>query len=80
MGLQPLVLTDRAKMVALLRMIPFVERNHNLLNLGLEEPARVTFEYRVSLFRTNDSITQFWSQPGEARRVWGEPFDLVAIS
>ena len=33
-GLQPSALTERAKMVALLRMIPFVERNYNLVELG----------------------------------------------
>lgn len=33
-GLEPAVLSDRAKMVILLRMIPFVERNYNLVELG----------------------------------------------
>lgn len=33
-GLEPSALTDRAKWVALLRMIPFVERNFNLVELG----------------------------------------------
>ncbi len=33
-GLEPLALTDRAKMVVLLRMVPFVERNFNLVELG----------------------------------------------
>jgi ATP-dependent Lon protease len=33
-GLQPSALPERAKMVALLRMIPFVERNYNLVELG----------------------------------------------
>lgn len=33
-GLEPGALTDRAKMVVLLRMIPFVERNYNLVELG----------------------------------------------
>jgi ATP-dependent Lon protease len=33
-GLEPDALSDRAKQVALLRMIPFVERNYNLVELG----------------------------------------------
>ncbi|MFA5263806.1 MAG: BREX system Lon protease-like protein BrxL [Opitutaceae bacterium] len=33
-GLEPGALTDRAKKVTLLRMVPFVERNYNLVELG----------------------------------------------
>lgn len=33
-GLEPTMLSERAKMVALLRMTPFVERNYNLVELG----------------------------------------------
>ena len=33
-GLEPDALTDRAKKVTLLRMVPFVERNYNLVELG----------------------------------------------
>src|SRR3972149_1832622 len=33
-GLEPASLSDRAKLVVLLRMIPFVERNYNLVELG----------------------------------------------
>ncbi len=33
-GLEPTELTDRAKLVVLLRMMPFVERNYNLVELG----------------------------------------------
>jgi ATP-dependent Lon protease len=33
-GLEPSSLTDRAKKVTLLRMVPFVERNYNLVELG----------------------------------------------
>ena len=33
-GLEPTALSDRAKKVALLRMVPFVERNYNLVELG----------------------------------------------
>jgi ATP-dependent Lon protease len=33
-GLEPAAMSDRAKMVALLRMVPFVERNFNLVELG----------------------------------------------
>ena len=33
-GLEPAALDDRAKRVALLRMVPFVERNYNLVELG----------------------------------------------
>ena len=33
-GLEPGALSDRAKKVTLLRMIPFVERNYNLVELG----------------------------------------------
>jgi ATP-dependent Lon protease len=33
-GLEPAALTERAKWVTLLRMIPFVERNFNLVELG----------------------------------------------
>jgi ATP-dependent Lon protease len=33
-GLEPTAMSDRAKMVVLLRMIPFVERNYNLVELG----------------------------------------------
>jgi ATP-dependent Lon protease len=33
-GLEPEALSERAKQVALLRMIPFVERNYNLVELG----------------------------------------------
>jgi ATP-dependent Lon protease len=33
-GLEPTALSDRAKLVVLLRMIPFVERNYNLVELG----------------------------------------------
>jgi len=33
-GLEPGAFTERAKRVALLRMIPFVERNYNLVELG----------------------------------------------
>jgi ATP-dependent Lon protease len=33
-GLEPGELTDRAKLVVLLRMMPFVERNYNMVELG----------------------------------------------
>lgn len=33
-GIEPLALDERAKRVVLLRMIPFVERNYNLVELG----------------------------------------------
>jgi ATP-dependent Lon protease len=33
-GLEPAALSDRAKRVAMLRMVPFVERNYNLVELG----------------------------------------------
>lgn len=33
-GLEPSSLTERAKRVAILRMVPFVERNYNLVELG----------------------------------------------
>lgn len=33
-GLEPAVLSERAKWVGLLRMVPFVERNYNLVELG----------------------------------------------
>jgi ATP-dependent Lon protease len=33
-GLEPQKLSERAKQVALLRMVPFVERNYNLVELG----------------------------------------------
>ncbi len=33
-GLEPSALDDRAKAVVLLRMVPFVERNYNLIELG----------------------------------------------
>jgi len=33
-GPEPAAMSDRAKMVALLRMVPFVERNYNLVELG----------------------------------------------
>jgi ATP-dependent Lon protease len=33
-GLEPLALSERARRVVLLRMIPFVERNYNLVELG----------------------------------------------
>ncbi|HTD84312.1 MAG TPA: BREX system Lon protease-like protein BrxL, partial [Gemmatimonadaceae bacterium] len=33
-GLEPTVLSERAKLVTLLRMIPFVERNYNMVELG----------------------------------------------
>ena len=33
-GLEPMTLSDRAKQVSLVRMIPFVERNFNLVELG----------------------------------------------
>jgi len=33
-GLEPASLSDRAKWVALLRMVPFVERNYNMVELG----------------------------------------------
>ena len=33
-GLEPAALSERAQMVALIRMVPFVERNYNLVELG----------------------------------------------
>lgn len=33
-GLEPLALDERAKQVSLLRMVPFVERNYNMVELG----------------------------------------------
>jgi len=33
-GLEPSALSERAKIVALLRMVPFVERNYNMVELG----------------------------------------------
>lgn len=33
-GLEPLALSERAKQVAILRMVPFVERNYNVAELG----------------------------------------------
>ncbi|MEW6366709.1 MAG: BREX system Lon protease-like protein BrxL [Acidobacteriota bacterium] len=33
-GLEPAVLSERARLVTLLRMVPFVERNYNMVELG----------------------------------------------
>src|SRR5208283_1850883 len=33
-GLEPAAMSERAKLVVLLRMVPFVERNYNLIELG----------------------------------------------
>ena len=33
-GLEPAALTERAQLVALVRMVPFVERNYNMVELG----------------------------------------------
>jgi len=33
-GLEPLAMDERAKVVALLRIVPFVERNYNMVELG----------------------------------------------
>src|SRR5437763_16843609 len=33
-GLEPTAMAERAKIVALLRMMPFVERNYNMVELG----------------------------------------------
>ena len=33
-GLEPAAMDERARRVALLRMVPFVERNYNLVELG----------------------------------------------
>lgn len=33
-GLEPSTLSERAKLVAILRMVPFVERNYNIVELG----------------------------------------------
>lgn len=33
-GLEPAVLSERAQLVALVRMVPFVERNYNMVELG----------------------------------------------
>ena len=33
-GLEPAALSEKAQLVALLRMVPFVERNYNLVELG----------------------------------------------
>jgi ATP-dependent Lon protease len=38
-GLEPGALDDRAKGVVLLRMVAFVERNYNLVELGPRDPA-----------------------------------------
>ena len=34
-GLEPAALSERAQLVALVRMVPFVERNYNMVELGL---------------------------------------------
>ena len=33
-GLEPAALSERAQLVALVRMVPFVERNYNMVGLG----------------------------------------------
>ena len=33
-GLEPAALSERAQLVALVRMVPFVERNYNMVELG----------------------------------------------
>ena len=38
-GFEPATFDERAKRVALLRMVPFVERNYNLVELGPPELA-----------------------------------------
>src|SRR5208337_2070217 len=39
-GLEPAAFNERAKRVVLLRMVPFVERNYNLIELGRVGPAK----------------------------------------
>jgi ATP-dependent Lon protease len=45
-GLEPSAFNERAKRVVLLRMIPFVERNYNFIELGRAEPGRATCSSR----------------------------------
>ena len=54
-GLEPSAFDERAKRVALLRMIPFVERNYNLVELGPEEPAR-------AICSSRSRLTPIWFQ------------------
>jgi hypothetical protein len=62
-GLEPDALTPRAQDIMLLRMVPFVERNYNAVELGRAAPARATCSSRCRRTRT-------WSLV--ARRRWRE--------
>jgi ATP-dependent Lon protease len=50
-GLEPVAMSERAKIVTLLRMLPFVERNYNLVELGPRAQAKAicTSRYHLTL-------------------------------
>jgi ATP-dependent Lon protease len=50
-GLEPGRMSLRARDISLMRMIPFVERNYNMIELGRVAPARATFISRFRLIR-----------------------------
>jgi len=56
-GLEPAALDERAKRVALLRMVAFVERNYNLVELGPRGTARAICFSRSPVFSPD-----FWRQ------------------
>ena len=47
-GLEPVALSERAQVVALIRMVPFVERNYNMVELGLRGTGKSHLYQQIS--------------------------------
>ena len=64
-GLEPASLDERAMQVALLRMVPFVERNYNFVELGPRGTGK-SHRDRVSARTTSECSRQTWRRSGSA--------------
>ena len=82
-GLEPGELTDRAKLVVLLRMMPFVERNYNMVEFGPRGTGKSHVFQQVSpyshLVPTNPSVAKMFVNNTNGQRGLVCHYDVVCI-
>jgi ATP-dependent Lon protease len=82
-GLEPGELTDRAKLVVLLRMMPFVERNYNMVEFGPRGTGKSHVFQQVSpyshLVPTNPSVAKMFVNNTSGQRGLVCHYDVVCI-
>lgn len=82
-GLEPGELTERAKLVVLLRMMPFVERNYNMVEFGPRGTGKSHVFQQVSpyshLVPSNPSVARMFVNNASGQRGLVCHYDVVCI-